>query len=174
MQQPPALETIAPPLPRFAAAFIDFFLMFPVNVTVIEAVTGEFPPENNRAEAFVIPIITQGIYYILFHSFYGATFGKMALRLRVVRADGQPLLPDTVILRFLVFVLGNMALGAGFFASLAMIVVDPQRRSLHDRVAGTVVVIVPRSDEINPWRREPPPDRPAPGSRSAPDDEGKT
>ena len=78
-------------------------------------------------------------YFILFWSTAGQTPGLRAMRLRVVRANGEPCGVVRCAVRYLVFTLGFLVLLAG----LLVMLVDDRRRTLHDLVAGTVVVQVP-------------------------------
>lgn len=88
-------------------------------------------PEN------ISTTIVQWVYNILMIKFYGATLGKMALRLRV-EADGKEQLDwISVILRETIgkFVSG-LLLGIGYL----MVIWNPKKQGLHDQIAGTVVV----------------------------------
>ena len=89
---------------------------------------------------FLIGSVSQAIYAIGFVSALRATPGKLALGMRIVRADGQPLLPDTAILRYLVVFVGNLLLEVEFIVSVFLMINDPARRTIHDRVARTLVV----------------------------------
>ena len=86
----------------------------------------------------VIFLIVLSLYEIGFHLAIGATPGKMALRMHVAGPDGERPDPDRIILRYLVFFL-SMLFIVGIPISAFMVLTDPQRRALHDRVAGTRV-----------------------------------
>jgi len=77
-------------------------------------------------------------YFGAFTAACGQTIGKMAMRIRVV-ADDVPLDPARAARRTLVSAVSLLAAGAGFIPVL----VDPDHRALHDRVAGTRVVELP-------------------------------
>jgi len=66
----------------------------------------------------------------------GATLGKMALRLKVVKTEGE-LDWVTIILRETIgkFVSG-IILGIGYL----MVAWDPKKQALHDKIAGTYVI----------------------------------
>jgi uncharacterized RDD family membrane protein YckC len=66
----------------------------------------------------------------------GRTFGMAVLGLQVVRADGTDLEPRRAVLRALAFPLSFLAFGLGFVG----ILVQRERRALHDLIAGTAVV----------------------------------
>jgi uncharacterized RDD family membrane protein YckC len=68
----------------------------------------------------------------------GATPGKMAMGIRVVRVNGESLDVGWSILRFLGYCISVTLLFVGFL----MIPFMPQKRGLHDYVAQTVVVRV--------------------------------
>jgi uncharacterized RDD family membrane protein YckC len=69
-----------------------------------------------------------------------ATLGKLALGIYVSDLHGQRIRPDTAILRYLIYMLGQLTF-IGMVVSILMIFTDPKRRALHDRVAGTLVVV---------------------------------
>ncbi len=66
----------------------------------------------------------------------GRTVGMAALGVRVVRADGVRLDPWRGVLRSLVFPLSFLLFGLGFVG----IVVQRERRALHDLIAGSAVI----------------------------------
>lgn len=67
---------------------------------------------------------------------YGATVGKMACGLKVVRADGGRVGYGLALGRYFAEWLSALALGLGFL----MIAFDKQSRALHDHMCGTMVV----------------------------------
>jgi uncharacterized RDD family membrane protein YckC len=70
----------------------------------------------------------------------GATVGSIVCNLRVVREDGRELDWPTVVVRALGCFLSFVVAGLGFL----WIVFDGQRQGWHDKIAGTVVVRVPK------------------------------
>lgn len=71
----------------------------------------------------------------------GTTVGGIICNLKVVRLDGRPIGWETAILRALGCFLSLVAAGLGFF----WIAFDREHQAWHDKIAGTVVVLVPRS-----------------------------
>ncbi len=71
----------------------------------------------------------------------GTTVGGIICHLQVVRIDGQPVTWETAILRALGCFLSLVAAGFGFF----WIAFDRERQGWHDKIAGTVVVLVPKA-----------------------------
>ena len=76
------------------------------------------------------------VYFIGLWVWRGQTLGQMATRIKVVRADGQPMDLGVATLRFVGLLVCGLTLGIGFL----FIVFDKQKRGLHDRIAGTYVI----------------------------------
>jgi uncharacterized RDD family membrane protein YckC len=81
---PPILVQIAPVWARFLALLLDGLIWMPAAFAVawISSV-------SLRAGIILFPLglVAFVAYQMVFHARYGATFGKMILRLRVLRAD---------------------------------------------------------------------------------------
>jgi uncharacterized RDD family membrane protein YckC len=77
-------------------------------------------------------------YYVYFWSSRGATPGKMALGLKIIRADGGPLSVGLALGRYLAYILDGFTLLIGFIIAGF----DDQKRSLHDRICDTRVIYV--------------------------------
>ena len=71
----------------------------------------------------------------------GTTVGGIICHLRVVRIDGHPVNWETAILRALGCFLSLVAAGLGFF----WIAFDREHQAWHDKIAGTVVVLMPKA-----------------------------
>ena len=83
-------------------------------------------------------------YFAGFWTWKGTTVGGTVLGLKVVRLDGQPLAFIVALVR---------ALAAGFsiivlFLGFLWIAWDPEKQGWHDRIAGTVVVRLPRGTPL--------------------------
>jgi len=88
---------------------------------------------------YVIPLAAvwfPALYYFLFWTTAGKTPGMALLGLRLLRSDGGKVGPVTALKRFLAVTLSMATLGLGFL----MVLVTERRRTLHDLLAGTVVV----------------------------------
>ena len=117
--------------PRFLAILIDSL--------IIGAVTGflSFPfryaPGAWGGSVGLISIL----YYIVMEATRGATLGKMALGLRVVKVDGSPISWQESLIRNVLRIVDGL-----FFYLVGAILVwtSPLRQRLGDRAAGTVVV----------------------------------
>ena len=77
-------------------------------------------------------------FYGLSWTFRGQTLGMAAWRLRVEREDGLPLTWPDVLRRLAAALLSWLVLGLGWLCA----VVDPRRRTWHDRLSDTRVVVV--------------------------------
>jgi uncharacterized RDD family membrane protein YckC len=131
---------LAPILPRIVAFAIDFLIMAAILSLGLSA--GVLNIEKGRpADAATLAAIAvvAAVYYIAFLATASATPGKMAMRMHVAYRDGGRLQPDTAILRGMVLMVENL-FPIALFVSFAVMVMDSERRALHDRVAGTVVV----------------------------------
>jgi uncharacterized RDD family membrane protein YckC len=73
---------------------------------------------------------------VYLHGAYGQTFGKMALRIKVVNEDGSPLTYGMALLRWLSYFLCDVT----FFLGYLWVAFDKRKQGLHDRVCGTVVI----------------------------------
>ena len=129
---------------RFLAYAIDllastgvFTLALAAISYVVQIVTGN-QVSWNRQNIVVV------IFYVAWEFFYfgyswavsGRTFGMAVLGVRVVRADGAVAEPRRGVVRALVFPLSFLLLGLGFLG----ILVQRERRALHDLIAGTAVI----------------------------------
>jgi uncharacterized RDD family membrane protein YckC len=75
-------------------------------------------------------------YEVYFLTTKGATPGKMALGLKVTRADGGPISVGVAVGRFFGKILSGMILWIGFIIAAF----DSEKRALHDHLCGTRVV----------------------------------
>jgi uncharacterized RDD family membrane protein YckC len=125
---------------RFVAVLIDGVitglagaLIGTIFVAVI-GVGGIFSPGWNLLQLTTTAL---GVaYYTFFWTQYGATPGKMALKLKVITPDGGSISVGRAIGRYFAFILDGLTLGIGFM----MAGWDPEKRALHDRLADTRVI----------------------------------
>ncbi|MBK8476839.1 MAG: RDD family protein [Opitutaceae bacterium] len=85
-----------------------------------------------------------GGYVFAMWQWKGTTVGGIIFNLQVVRLDGRPMDVATALVRTLVAFLSVVAAGLGFLWCLW----DPEGQTWHDKVAGTVVVRVPKSTPL--------------------------
>ena len=88
---------------------------------------------------FVIWSFVQAIYFIVFHAIWGATPGKRLFHIHVEMADGESLSWAFSIFRFIASIVTQATIvfyGLGYL----IVLIDPQKRALHDFIARTRVV----------------------------------
>lgn len=81
-----------------------------------------------------------GAYFVWYWHRHGATLAMQTWRLKVVDArDGRPLTTGRAALRYALSWPSLMCFGAG----ILWVILDPDRQFLHDRLAGTCIVLMP-------------------------------
>jgi len=129
---------------RFVAYAIDLFASSAVFTLalagisyVVKIVTGEQVSWNRQNILVVVLYVAWEFFYFGYSwAVSGRTLGMAVLGVRVVRADGATAEPRRGVLRALVFPLSFLLFGLGFLG----ILVQRERRALHDLIAGTAVV----------------------------------
>lgn len=141
---------------RFAAKFIDGLALwvcsavFNVGLAVFFFGSPNFFRPDMRGVGLSRVFAYQGLsmavsivvglcYGIFFIRRFNATPGKMALGLKLVRADGSTLSVGRIIGRYFSEWISSMILLIGYI----MAAFDDERRALHDRICDTRVIRVP-------------------------------
>jgi uncharacterized RDD family membrane protein YckC len=115
--------------PRLLAALLDWILVLFVSFLT-------FHPH------FIIFLGL--IYFSAMWTWRGTTVGGIILGLKVTREDGNRLTLPVAIVRALAGVFSVALLGLGFI----WIVWDREKQGWHDRIAGTVVLRLPRGNPL--------------------------
>jgi len=84
----------------------------------------------------MISWVIQIAYPVYFLGKYGATLGKMACGLKVVRSDGEKISYARACGRAFAEGVSSLTLGIGYI----MVALDEEKRSLHDRICDTRVI----------------------------------
>jgi uncharacterized RDD family membrane protein YckC len=92
--------------------------------------------ENSRVVAIVVLTLWLLVYFAYPIAVGGRTLGMALVGLEVVTKDGRDLNTSRAVLRTLCLPLSLALLGVG----ILMILINRQRRALHDLIAGTAVV----------------------------------
>lgn len=129
---------------QIVSAIVTRFVMPDAMKTMLEVRNspGEVTPEQIglMMQAFLLIYIIQlaiGLTYeIIFVSKVGATPGKMALGLRIERADGSRLSVGRIIGRYFGQILSALIFGIGYIIAAF----DEEKRALHDHLCDTRVV----------------------------------
>ncbi|MBB3224799.1 RDD family protein [Pseudoduganella umbonata] len=139
-------------------AFAALFLPFLVFEFLVDASHSTAVEHGRQALAFLV----LGAYFIHQWSRNGQTLAMQTWRLRVTLADGAPVTPKRAALRYLLawmwvlpalvaswafglahwHALGAIAIGIGAWSLTAFL--DRNRQFLHDRIAGTRLVQLPK------------------------------
>lgn len=144
-----------PPLPHgmVPATFGERFLAFSVDLlfTLCVAAAALFSGANLIGETFfpgfgefvsiwgwicLCAYVLATTYFIFLPSWCGTTLGNSAAGIRVVMRDGSPAGFQTNLLRWAGWIFSVTAVFTGFALSM----LDPQRKTLSDRLCGTFVV----------------------------------
>jgi uncharacterized RDD family membrane protein YckC len=133
---------------RFLAVLIDGIILFVVDSILNFAVLGTSairfggnPADIGAAMSgiaviWLLSVAIQCAYETFFIGKMGATPGKMALGLKVVRADGTPVDYARAAGRYFAKILSTIILFIGYI----MAGFDAQKRALHDMICDTRVI----------------------------------
>ncbi len=135
---------------RFVAKFIDGLILLVPNMLIQGLVIAALKPavssSPNQAPdpaavaVLILPIILnfaiQGLYSVLLVSKYGATWGKMAVGLKVVTENGGKLTVGRATGRFFAELVSSLTLLIGYI----MAGFDAEKRALHDHICSTRVI----------------------------------
>jgi uncharacterized RDD family membrane protein YckC len=120
---------------RIAAAFLDVIIVGILIMAVVHLV----PPLRSMRPPQVTALVALA-YFAGMWAWKGTTIGGTVLNLKVVRLDGKPVTFGVAVVRGLVSVLSVIVFFLGFF----WMIWDVEKQTWHDKIAGTVVVRVPR------------------------------
>lgn len=131
---------------RFAAVFIDgIIIMILVIVPIIVATAymktdkGAEAPGWFTALMLVLQYGLPAAFEIFFIGKYGATPGKMLMKIKVVTPEGGPVSYGRATGRHFAKLLSGVILYVGYLMAFW----DEEKRSLHDRICKTRVIINP-------------------------------
>lgn len=129
---------------RFLARFVDGLILGLVGMLIggLGVVVMMSDPQNtgrNLLMQVVIQVVSLAIgitYDVFFIRKYDATPGKMAVGLKLLRADGGKLTAGRIIGRYFAHIVSALPLAIGYI----MVAFDEQKRGLHDRLCDTRVI----------------------------------
>ncbi|MDR3401800.1 MAG: RDD family protein [Chthoniobacter sp.] len=126
---------------RFGAKFLDNIIVG-IGGQAFGLAIGAALPRSPAAPilALLVGVALNGTYITFFLGKYGATPGKMACNLRVIRTDGSPLTYGRAAARYFGEVLSKCTLFIGY---LMVAFDETEKRALHDRICDTRVVRKP-------------------------------
>ena len=85
---------------------------------------------------YLVSFLAGIAYMTYFTGRFGGTPGKMALKIKVVRADGSAVSYPLAAGRYFATMVSGLTFGIGYI----MAIFDKEKKSLHDRICGTRVV----------------------------------
>jgi uncharacterized RDD family membrane protein YckC len=141
-----------------AVVLLAGFLTLPATRSATGG-TLTLPPLPARVFSFCLIFGLAGLYFIWCWTGGRRTLPMKTWRMALVRADGQTVDARTAVLRYLATWIGplaalltyallhprNLGAHAAWWLALNYVwpIVDPQRQFLHDRIAGTRLVMAP-------------------------------
>jgi len=126
---------------RFVAFLVDGILLL-IVAYIIALLTGQTTPGGfhlQDAPALLYFIINFG-YGIVLEATQGATLGKMLMKLRVVRLNGEPISWSEAIIRNILRFVDAIPYLIPYLVGAILVWTSPKRQRLGDRVANTVVI----------------------------------
>ena len=155
---------------RFVAYLIDVIIL-----GLVTAPFGSYDFDNGTASYRVVgaPFLLQQLvwiaYFVILEATLGATLGKLALGIRVLRADGTKLDWGASIVRNILRIVDAIPYFIPYLLGAILVWSSPTRQRLGDRAASTIVV---RKDSVGApvlgdaavSRGQAPPPPPPPGA----------
>jgi uncharacterized RDD family membrane protein YckC len=135
---------------RLCGVFIDGILLQLVRIPMSLLILGAVVIPFQSFQARVAPMAMTGamltltfasmlvafVYEVIMIRYFGATVGKMAIGVKVIRTDGSDVGWGVSIGRYFMKIVSGMILAIGYI----MAGFDDEKRALHDRVCDTRVV----------------------------------
>jgi uncharacterized RDD family membrane protein YckC len=125
---------------RFVARLVDGLFIGSINAIIAfclsVAFNSSFLEELFGGKTSLIQLPIEVIYTTYFLGAYGATLGKMACGIWIVRPDGQRISYWRAFARYFAAILSQIILFLGFIIAAF----DDEKRALHDRICDTRVV----------------------------------
>lgn len=130
----------APFFLRCAAAFVDYMVV--ITLPVFWLVAGKLFGETGASltigyTVWFFAFLVFLLNFIVLPLFYAQSVGKMMLGLNILKTDGSDIDLAVILRRHLLgYLVTTLTLGIGFLFAA----VNSSGRSLHDLIAGTVVI----------------------------------
>lgn len=134
---------------RFVAVVIDGIVLqlarIPISLLFVGTLVAPFQypapgsnPAFSRAALTVMSasMVVAFLYQVIMIRYFGATLGKMAAGIKVIRTDGSGISWGVSIARFFMKIVSSITLLIGYIIAGF----DDEKRALHDRVCDTRVV----------------------------------
>ena len=146
---------------RFAAFFIDVIILVTIGGIIgliigligQRALTGEgwvgfamMGADKEELATFLVSLrnliwsIIDIAYCVCFWAWRGQTPGKIALRIKIIRTDGSSIGLGGAILRYVGYIISRLIFMIGYL----WIAFDHRKQGIHDKIADTYVIRLPR------------------------------
>jgi uncharacterized RDD family membrane protein YckC len=144
-----------PPFHRHLLALVyDTFLVVPiimVSTALVMMLYVQVVPVNTSEEVVALPsglvqttaVFSVAMFYFIFWRRGGQTLGMQAWRVKLVNKYGCPATTLQIVLRLMTAIPSYGLFGLG----LAWRFIDPSKRYLHDRLSGTRLTSVEKSNK---------------------------
>lgn len=133
----------APFWPRAGAKIIDIFILWTIGILVSSFLGLFVSPTYDPEVSMTFPILANLFQLLIAVSYttyflgkYSATPGKMACHLKVVTPNGGKVNYSQACYRYFAEIISSLIFCIGYL----MAIFDIEKRTLHDRIAGTRVV----------------------------------
>lgn len=136
---------------RFVAQLIDAIILFIIYYVIGSALFGTPTWSVYGTEAATLAALNSLIgflYFVLLEGTAGATVGKMALKMKVVKEDGSPCGLGASLIRNILRIVD--ALPFLYIIGMILIARSSKKQRLGDRVAHTIVVKPPPTEVYAP------------------------
>lgn len=122
---------------RFGAKLVDGIILNIINQMLAVVIRLAVKDENTSTYISAgLGLVLNAAFVIYFTGKYGATPGKMACKIEIIRADGSSMTYGRATGRYFAEILSSLTLGIGYL----MVAFDEEKRALHDRICDTRVV----------------------------------
>lgn len=111
---------------RFAAIFIDSIIYFVVAYSL--------PQDNPNVQIMLFVVFTA--YFVWMNGMYGATVGKMVMKLKITKENGAKISYSDALVREITSYLSFVVLFLGYLN----VIWDKKKQGWHDKIAKTLVV----------------------------------
>ena len=124
---------------RFLAKILDFLIGNVIGILVGLGGAAILPRTLSAYFSLNLLSFIIGVGYpVFFNGRWGQTLGKMAMRIKIVTPEGSPIGYMRALGRLFAEILSGCLIAVGYL----MVLWEPERRALHDRIAGTRVINV--------------------------------
>lgn len=148
-QEPVAAEPVTPPATPQApmetgnvnyATFIERFLAVLIDaviIMIVGVILGTIFGQDSPIAQLLNMLVAMG-YYVYMVGTYGATFGKRAMNIKIVKEGGGEQV--NYVDAFLREIVGKFISGIVFFVGYLWMLWDPKKQTWHDKIAKTIVI----------------------------------